>query len=125
MPSSWTKNYYHIVFGTKHREPTLSLDWHDRLYVFFGGIVRSLDSQLIIGNGMREHVHLLVRFSPQLAPAVMAREVKARSSRWIHETIPGMRRFAWQRGYGGFTVSRSKLDEVERYIRDQAEHTSG
>lgn len=121
MPSSWTQNYYHAVFGTKHREPWINAALHDRLYPFIGGILRGLDAQLIAGNGMPEHVHLLVRFPPDLAPAVMLREVKARSSRWVHETFPDLSDFRWQRAYGGFTVSRSGVEEVEDYIRGQAE----
>lgn len=122
MPSSWTQNYYHLVFATKARLPYLRPDLHDRLYAMCGGIVRDLNSQLIAGNGMTEHAHLLVRFAPDLAPAALAREIKSRSSRWIHETFPDLASFAWQRGYGGFTVSRSVVPEVEEYIRAQQKH---
>jgi putative transposase len=120
MPSSWTQNYYHMVFSTKEREPLLDPVWHDRLYAFFGGTARDLRAQLLAGNGMPDHVHLLLRFPADLAPAVLAREVKSRSSKWIHETFKGKRSFAWQRGYGGFTVSTSNVPQVEKYILDQA-----
>jgi putative transposase len=122
MPSSWTQNYYHAVFGTHRREPLIDESLHERLYAFIGGIVRDLDGQLIAGNGMEDHTHLLVRYPPDLAHAVLLREVKARSSRWIHETFPPRHAFGWQRGYGGFTVSRSNVEEVEAYIRNQREH---
>ncbi|MEX2217433.1 MAG: IS200/IS605 family transposase [Phycisphaerales bacterium] len=122
MPSSWTQNYYHLVFGTKHRERVITPELHERLYPFMGGILREHRAQLIAGNGMPEHVHLFIRFPADLARAVMAREVKSRSSGWIHETFPGMGAFAWQRGYGGFTVSRSLSDDVERYVREQRRH---
>jgi REP element-mobilizing transposase RayT len=122
MPSSWTQNYYHMVFSTHRREPWIDPELHDRLYAFMGGICRDLGSQLVVGNGMPDHVHLLIRFAPDVAPAVLAREVKARSSRWIHETFPKLREATWQRGYGGFTVSRSAIDEVDRYIREQHSH---
>lgn len=52
----------------------------------------------------------------------MLQQIKARSSAWIHEKIPGNRDFAWQEGYGGFTVSRSMVPEVEAYIARQKEH---
>lgn len=120
MPASWTQNYYHLVFSTKHRKPVITTDMAERLYPFLGGIAKDIDCQLIAVNGMPDHLHLLVRFAPDVPPAVMAREVKARSSRWIRGTFT--REFAWQRGYGGFTVSRSALDDVETYIRRQAEH---
>jgi putative transposase len=126
MPSSYTQSYFHLVFGTLRREPLITEAIHDRLYAFFGGIVKDLgegqSGQLIAGNGGVDHAHLLVRCPPDVSLAVLAREVKARSSKWIHETFPDMQEFAWQRGYGGFSVSRSLVPEVERYIRNQAEH---
>ncbi len=122
MPSSWTQNYYHLVFSTKGREPLISSTIHERLYAFMGGIAKVLGGQLIAGNGMPDHAHLLVRYPPDLANSVLAREVKARSSRWVHETFPNLAGFGWQRGYGGFTVSRSAVEEVEAYIRKQPEH---
>ncbi len=122
MPSSWTQNYYHLVFSTKHREPLIGPELHERLYPFVGGITRDLNSQLIAGNGMPDHVHLLIRFAADIAPAVLAREVKSRSSAWIHGTFPSLQNFSWQRGYGGFTVSKSAVPDVERYIRDQEHH---
>ena len=107
------------MFSTKQRRLLIQPELHDRLYAFFGGIVRDLNSQLLAGNGLADHVHLLIRFAADVAPAVLAREIKSRSSGWIHETFPAMRDFGWQRGYGGFTVSRSAVAEVERYIRNQ------
>ena len=50
------------------------------------------------------------------------RTIKASSSKWIHESFPEMRHFAWQAGYGAFAVSYSNLEAVERYIEGQAEH---
>ncbi len=122
MPSSWTQNYYHIVTGTMKRVPCISGDIHERLYPFFGGIARELGVQLIAGNGMPDHAHLLVRFPSDIAPAVMAGNFKSRTSSWISETFPGMQEFSWQKGYGGFTVSHSNVPVVEAYIRNQQEH---
>ncbi|MFM9958247.1 MAG: IS200/IS605 family transposase [Phycisphaerales bacterium] len=126
MPSSYTQSYFHLVFGTHQRQPWIDERLHDRLYAFIGGIARDLgkgqSGQLVAGNGARDHVHLLVRCPPDVSLAELAREVEARSSKWIHETFPDLRRFAWQRGYGGFTVSRSQIEDVEKYIRTQDEH---
>lgn len=122
MPSSWTQNYYHMVFGTHERREWIGPKIHDRLYDYIGGICRDLNSQLLAGNGMPDHVHLLIRFAPDLSPAALAREVKARSSRWIHETFVELNEASWQRGYGGFTVSRSAIEDVEQYIKNQQKH---
>jgi REP element-mobilizing transposase RayT len=70
---------------------------------------------------MPDHVHLLCSLSKELAIATALRLLKA-NSKWIHETFPERRSFAWQAGYGAFTVSYSHLDQVNRYIAGQAQH---
>jgi REP element-mobilizing transposase RayT len=92
------------------------------LYPFIGGILRDLRCSLIEFNGTLDHVHLLVRYPPHLSHSDMLRHIKARSSKWIHETFARLRRFAWQEGYGGFTVSRSAVPKVRDYIAKQKEH---
>lgn len=122
MPSSWTQNYYHIVTGTLYRVPCIDAEIHERLYPMFGGIAKELGLQLIAGNGMPDHAHLLVRFPSDIAPAVMAGKLKSQTSSWVSENFPHLREFSWQRGYGGFTVSHSAVPQVEDYIRRQQEH---
>jgi REP element-mobilizing transposase RayT len=121
MPNSYTQNFYHAVFSTRHRESLVTPELEERLFPFIGGIVRDMRCTLVAINGMPDHIHLLVRFRNDLAIADLIRHVKSRSSAWIHETFPALGHFAWQDGYGGFTVSKSVLDEVEAYIRNQKE----
>ena len=109
MPSTWTQNYYHTVFSTKDRAGLISPDLEARLYPFIGGILRERGCSLLAVNGMPDHVHLLVRYPADLSHSDMLRHVKSRSSGWVHETFPALGRFAWQNGYGGFTVSRSMV----------------
>lgn len=122
MPSAWTQNFYHMVFGTKDRVPLITAEVEDRLYPFMGGIVRDLRCSLLAVNGMPDHVHLLVRFRADLSIPDLVRHIKSRSSKWIHETFPALGHFSWQEGYGGFTVSKSAVPSVEDYIRRQKEH---
>jgi REP element-mobilizing transposase RayT len=122
MPSAYTQNHYHIVFSTKHRAELITPELEDRLYPFMGGIVRDLRCSLVAINCMPDHVHMLVRYRPDLSHSDMLRHIKARSSKWVNETFPDTERFAWQEGYGGFTVSRSAVPEVQRYIERQKEH---
>jgi putative transposase len=123
MGSSWTQNYYHAVCGTKLRTPWISPEVEERLHPFLGGIAKDLSCTPIAINGMAEHV--LVRFPSDLALADLLRHLKARSSKWIHQTYPALRDFGWQEGYGGFTVSKPSVSEVETYIRNQKEHHKG
>lgn len=122
MPGAWTQNFYHVVFSTKRRAPWIDAELEPRLYGFLNGIARDLSCEVLALNGMPDHVHLVVRYPGDLSHADLVRHLKARSSRWIHETLPALRDFAWQEGYGGFTVSRSALTQVVEYVRRQKEH---
>lgn len=121
MPSAFTQNYYHIVFSTKQRTKLITPDLEERLYPFLGGILRELRCTALAINGMPDHVHLLVRYRADLSHSAMVQQLKGRSSKWINETFPRNGYFNWQEGYGGFTVSKSKVPEVEAYIGRQKE----
>lgn len=122
MPSSWTQNFYHAVFSTKNRAAIITPELEDRLYPFIGGVLRDLGCSSQIINGMSDHVHILTRYPADLSHSDMVRHVKSRSSAWIHDTFPSLNHFAWQPGYGGFTVSKSMLSTVEDYVRNQKHH---
>lgn len=122
MPGTHSQILLHIVFATKRRERWLPPDISERLYAFIGGIVRDERGVLLSIGGVEDHVHLLVRWRTDGAVADLMRNVKARSSRWVHETFPALAAFAWQDGYGVFSVSKSREDDVKRYIAGQAEH---
>jgi putative transposase len=122
MPSTYTQNLYHAVFSTKHRLPMITAELEERLYPFMCGILKDLECRPIAVNGTADHVHVVTRYPSDLSHADMLRHVKQRSSLWIHETFSELRSFAWQQGYGGFTVSKSALNDVAAYVRDQKEH---
>jgi putative transposase len=122
MPQSFASLHVHIVFSTKSREPLISGDMATRLYDYIGGIVRVRGSVLAAAGGMPDHVHLLCSLGREISVAEALRDIKANSSKWIHETFPSQRGFAWQAGYGAFAVSYSNLPAVKRYIANQAEH---
>jgi REP element-mobilizing transposase RayT len=91
------------------------------LHAYLGGIIRNLQGQALRVNGMPDHVHLLVWLPPTVAIAEALRVLKANSSRWVHES-QGHSTFAWQAGYGAFSVSQSNVSRVVKYIEDQARH---
>jgi len=122
MPGAWTQNFFHLVFSTKNRTPCVDAKIEPRLYAFLTGIARDLECEVLALNGMPDHVHIVVRYPGDLSHADLVRHLKGRSSRWIHQTLPGLRAFAWQEGYGGFTVSRSALDRIVTYVKCQKEH---
>ena len=121
MPRSYISLYYHLVFGTKYREPLIDESIESTLFAVIGSIIRKNDGKLIAAGGMPDHVHLLVSLSQKRAVMDVLRSVKAKSSRWMHLSA-GVPEFRWQDGYGAFTVSRSGVDRVKRYIDHQKEH---
>jgi REP element-mobilizing transposase RayT len=92
------------------------------LFDYIGGILRAERGFLVVAGGASDHVHLLAALSRSTSVSEALRTIKAKSSRWIHETYPDKQHFAWQAGYGAFAVSYSSLDSVKQYIAGQAEH---
>jgi putative transposase len=112
----------HFVWSTAHREPCISPVWADRLYGYIGGVVNNKNGKLICSGGIEDHLQLLVSLPSTVDIAEMVNAIKANSSRWIHETFADQKDFAWQKGYGAFSVSKSGEEGVTNYIRDQRAH---
>jgi REP element-mobilizing transposase RayT len=110
----------HVIFSTKDREPLIEPEMGRRLFAYMGGVVPEMKGSALIMNGVVDHVHLLVNLPAKVALADLMRVVKANSSRWVHEEL--RRPFAWQTGYGAFSVSQSNVDEVTQYIAGQEAH---
>jgi len=122
MGQSYTNLIYHIAFATKDRQPLIVGERRERLYEYLGGIIRNLGGISLGINGMSDHMHVLAKLRPDRALSDMLRDVKANSSGWMHEVFPEASNFAWQRGYGAFTVSASQVEKVQRYIAEQEIH---
>jgi len=118
---SYTSLNYHIVFSTKGRRPFLSDETVKTACRYIGGILRNHKGCLLTSNGMPEHVHLAVSLHPGTCLSDLLREIKAGSSKWMHEK-ERLAGFEWQDGYSAFSVSYSGLDQVIRYIDTQQEH---
>jgi len=119
MPHTSTHNYLHIVFGTKERASSIPELMQPRLWAYMAGICKNYAIVAFAIGGMEDHVHLLGRLPPTLSLAKALSVVKANSSRWMKRH---RLRFDWQIGYGAFSVSKSNLAAVIRYIRDQKRH---
>lgn len=112
----------HTIFSTKGRRRLVTTALKDRLYAYMTQIVNDEFGYVLRINGTEDHVHLLVDLKTTTMPATMLRVVKSHSSKWVHETFPTMRTFAWQSGYGIFSVSQSQRDPVIEYIKGQEAH---
>ena len=110
----------HFIFSTRGRRPLIGPEFRQDLFAYLGGIVRELKGTALAINGASDHVHMLVRIRPAQSAAEIARVVKTNSSRWAREKWKPD--FAWQTGYGVFSVSESNLAAVSKYIAGQEEH---
>ncbi len=122
MSDTYSVILLHIIFSTKRRNPWLTDPIRPRLFEFLGGIARAEGATPLAIGGATDHVHMLNRWRTDRALGDLMREVKARSSRWLHQTFPEMREFAWQGGYGAFSIGKSQEQTLRRYIAKQAEH---
>jgi putative transposase len=122
MASTLTNLLYHIVFSTKDREPLIRTAFRDELEKYIAGIVRNEGGILLGIGGMPDHLHVVVKFKPDRSIAEMLRLIKANSSKWVNEKHGEPGRFAWQSGYGAFSVSQSQLDGVLAYVGNQEAH---
>ena len=119
---SYTSLIYHIAFATKDRRPQVTDELRPRLCQYIGGIIRDEGGQMLEANGPADHIHVAAIVPPTVAIASFLRDLKAGSSRWVHDTFANGRDFGWQDGYAAFTVSRSGLPKLLAYIRNQQEH---
>lgn len=122
MPGTWSQILLHVVFSTKMRSPQINPGIAPRLHAFIGGIVRDEKGTLHAIGGMPDHVHLLIQWRTDDSIANLMRNVKSRSSKWIHETYPALQTFARREGYAVFSVSKSSESDVKAYIENQAAH---
>ena len=99
MPQSLASVYLHIVFSTKNRAPLISSDLRARLYPYLAAIALGNGTRMLDIGGVADHVHLLVSFGREVTIADTVKTLKAASSRWVHDTFPDQRAFAWQTGY--------------------------
>ena len=112
----------HVVFSTKDRMPLIRDEFHERLHEYLSGIAREEFGRALKIGTMPDHLHALIVLKTDVSMAEAVRKWKSLSSGWVHETFPGNHAFAWQAGYGAFSVSESNRDEVIAYIEKQAAH---
>ena len=122
MSQSLANIVVHLVFSTKHRRPLLRDQERGELHAYIAGILKNHDSTLIEINSVRDHVHILFAQSKNHAPAKVIEQVKSSSSGWLKKQQQWYRDFAWQTGYGEFSVCQMHVEAVREYIRNQAEH---
>ena len=122
MGQSLVKNYVHLVFSTKYRQPLIQPPVEEELHRYLGGICNRLGCQVIIVGGYTDHIHILCMLSKKIALMKLMEELKSHSSKWIKTKGPGYENFYWQDGYGAFSVNPAEIDRVISYIANQHAH---
>jgi REP element-mobilizing transposase RayT len=122
MPQSLVKNYIHLIYSTKNREPLIQERFKNELYNYIGGICNNLECYPVKIGGIADHVHILCLLSKKMALIKLIEEIKSHSSKWFKTKDDSLKNFYWQLGYGAFSVNPSQLDVVTKYIENQIEH---
>ncbi len=120
--TTYSALFFHLVWSTKNRAPLIQEAFEESLFRYIGGLARHRKVDAIQMGGMSDHIHLLVRTSPDNHIPNMVRDIKISTTKMIRSKIPGLNAFSWQSGYGAFSVSKSNTDVVQAYIANQKHH---
>ncbi|PKN80680.1 MAG: transposase [Candidatus Cloacimonetes bacterium HGW-Cloacimonetes-1] len=115
MATSYCSITVHIIFGTKDRFRYLT----DDVFSYIHGIIHQLDGIPISINGTDDHIHILCNLPKSMTVPEFVRVIKANSSKWFKDKNANM---AWQTGYAAFSVSKTNIPAIQKYIMAQKEH---
>ena len=121
MAHTYCSLLFHCVFSTKERRRTITPEVQERMWSYMGGIAREYGAEALGIGGMDDHVHLLLTLPSSLAVADAMRAIKSGSSQWMRKAC-GVRGFAWQEGYGAFSIGKTQVEATLAYIAGQTEH---
>ena len=122
MAQSLAQVYIHLVFHTKYNSVTIREDDLPALFAYIDGIIVNKKSMVIQIGGVPNHIHILCTLPRTVSMADFVEDIKKCSSKWIKTLNPYYSQFAWQGGYGIFSVSASAVEKVKRYVMNQKEH---
>ena len=122
MSHTFSSAHVHCVFSTRERVAHITPELESQLWSYIGGIARNHGFTSHAVGGVEDHMHVLLTIPPRISVAEAVQAIKGVSSKWIHETRPDQKDFAWQQGYGAFSIGISQMDDTIRYINNQREH---
>ena len=122
MAQSLSNVLLHIVFSTKRRLPFIDEAVERELHAYLATVCKTLDCSSHAVGGADDHVHIACSLSRTVTVSKLVQEVKQDSSAWIKSKGDAYRDFAWQNGYGAFSIGQSQLDDLKRYVANQRAH---
>ena len=122
MANTFTQLHIQVVFVVKYRSAFIEPHFEDALHKYMTGIIQNYGHKVLAINGMPDHVHVLMGFRPTQSLSDLMEILKGESSQWINAQKLLPTKFAWQKGYGGFSYTKSHVPRVTKYILNQKEH---
>lgn len=122
MANTYTQIHIQFVFAVKHRDGLIHSSFKTELYQYISGIIKYHNHKLLAINGMPDHIHILIGMRPTQSISDLLQDIKGNSSKWINEKNFLKVKFEWQEGYGAFSYSKSKVNRVIDYIKNQEQH---
>jgi putative transposase len=117
---TYISNLVHCVFSTKNRRNLIKPEIQPDLWAYLGGIANKNGFKTLCVGGTENHAHALLSLPATMQLAKAMQLIKGASSHWMNENHT--KGFAWQEGYGAFTIGISQKAETIAYIRSQPEH---
>ena len=122
MANTYTQIHIQFVFSVKYRDGVIGSSWKEELYKYISGIIKANNHKLLAINGMPDHIHILIGMRPIQSISDLMQDIKGSSSKWINEKKFLKSKFEWQEGYGAFSYSKSQVNNVIDYIKNQEIH---
>ena len=122
VPNTYTQLHVQFIFAVKYRAAGIQAAWKESLHKYITGIFQKNKHKMLQVNSMPDHIHILIGLRPEQSISSIIQNVKTESSKWINSKKLTSSKFAWQKGYGAFSYSRSHLPTVIRYIQQQEHH---
>jgi REP element-mobilizing transposase RayT len=123
MSNTYSQIYVQVVFAVQFRKALIQDSWKKLLYAYIIAMVSNRKCKVLVINGVEDHIHILIGLDPEISLSMLVKEIKQASSKWINQNVFGGKSvFRWQSGFAAFSYSRTGLDAVANYIRNQEEH---
>ena len=122
MANTYTQIHIQAVFSVQDKHSLIEMSWEDELFRYITGIVQNHEHKVLAIGGMPDHIHLFFGMRPTQSLSELMQDVKGDSSKWINKKGFLRNRFSWQEGYGAFSYSKSSVDNMIDYIKNQKVH---
>ena len=122
MANTFTQIHIQAVFTVQNKHCVIRNNWEEELFQYITGIIQNNGHKVLAINGMPDHVHIFFGMRPNQTLSDLLQDIKGSSSKWINKKQFVNGKFSWQAGFGAFSYSKSHVDNVINYIKNQKTH---